>query len=88
VRLVDTYWEPQVDPALDLEEEHRRLKAESEGNEWIYETDDPVEGCRDWDVGWMRIRFYCAMVEPYAVLREDDLWEINYRRPPSVASFG
>ncbi|CEN62390.1 hypothetical protein ASPCAL09025 [Aspergillus calidoustus] len=29
VRLVDTYWEPFVDPALDLEEEHQRLKAES-----------------------------------------------------------
>ncbi|KAL4971275.1 hypothetical protein BDW66DRAFT_155821 [Aspergillus desertorum] len=88
VRLVDTYWEPTVDPALDWEEEHQRLKAESEGYEWIYETDDPIEGCRDWDVGWMSIQFDGAMVGPYADLRHDDQWEIAYSRPPRVTSFG
>ncbi|KAL2837938.1 hypothetical protein BJY01DRAFT_220346 [Aspergillus pseudoustus] len=87
VRLVDTYWEPNVGPALDLEEEYQRLRAESEGNTWIYDTDEPVEGCRDWNVGWMRINFSGAMVDPYAALREDYQWDVVYCRPPSVTSF-
>lgn len=53
----------------------------------LYDGEEPVEGCSDWDVGWMKVQFDSVMLEPYAYLRDDLAWEQYYWRPPSIASF-
>lgn len=53
-----------------------------------YDEDDvehePIEGCTDYDVGWMRIRYNCLMVDWYCRFRGSECWHIEYRRPPEV----
>ncbi|KAL7622002.1 hypothetical protein AAE478_007503 [Parahypoxylon ruwenzoriense] len=45
---------------------------------------EPVEGCTRPDVGWMRVSARSVMVEMYDLLREQNAWYSEYRRPPEV----
>ncbi|KAI5861927.1 hypothetical protein GGS23DRAFT_611079 [Durotheca rogersii] len=45
---------------------------------------EPVEGCTRPDVGWMRVSTRSVMVEMYDLLRDQNAWYSEYRRPPEV----
>jgi hypothetical protein len=78
VRLVAKDWEPGLEEHDDDDDAY---------DDELYDGEEPVEGCSDWDVGWMKVQFNSVMLEPYAYLRDDLAWEQYYRRPPSIASF-
>jgi len=49
------------------------------------EVEEPIEGCRQQDVGWMIVAYQDAMVGMYYYLRDLNDWYHEYRRPPQVA---
>jgi len=49
------------------------------------EVEEPIEGCTQHDVGWMRVAYQDAMVGMYYYLRDLNEWYREYRRPPQVA---
>lgn len=63
------------------EEEYAYFR-EEEGMEDLFdEGEEPLEGCRLYDVGWMKVRL-TSLVPYYS--RVDDLWEELYRLPPAL----
>ena len=61
---------------------------------WYYEEDtspvdddreEPVEGCRMYDLGWMKMRVWEA-VPGFYYGQPDRMWNHNYVRPPDVGS--
>lgn len=59
--------------------------------EWLPETDDPtdegeelVEGCRLYNIGWMKMGFRSICVPAYAYLDNQGLWMTAYKRPLEV----
>jgi len=48
---------------------------------------EPVEGCREEFVGWMRVDYQNVMVGMYMLLRDESAdWYREYQRPPEVAT--
>ena len=47
------------------------------------DDEPPIEGCTLHNVGWMRIPYQYAMTI-YCMMREQDVWYREYRRPPEV----
>jgi hypothetical protein len=49
---------------------------------------EPIDGCTEEDVGWMRITPYMINAGCYDVLTGDEnLWYIFYRRPPMIVKY-
>lgn len=46
------------------------------------EGEEPVEGCRMYDVGWMKMSSGSLHLSAYAFLENADLWSSAYTRPP------
>jgi len=76
VNLVRADWEVP-DPA-DHDPE------ETGFNDPFDEGEDPVEGCRLWDVGWWKVSACGSMLGTYGRLLSKH-WGISYVRPPGVA---
>jgi hypothetical protein len=49
------------------------------------EVEEPIEGCTQHKVGWMRVAYQDVMVGMYYYLRDWNDWYSEYRRPPEVA---
>jgi len=47
--------------------------------------EEPIEGCTEYDVGWMRVSSRAVMVDMYFILREWYRWHCEYCRAPQVA---
>jgi hypothetical protein len=47
------------------------------------ESEEPIEGCTEHDVGWIMV-VYSDVVGMYYHLRDPDAWDHEYRRPPIV----
>ncbi|KAL3456231.1 hypothetical protein BJX64DRAFT_271062 [Aspergillus heterothallicus] len=71
VRLINKEWEP-YDPIV-----YRCGKYVAE------EPQEPLEGCRLQDVGWMKVS-YINIVPLFQYLRWLHVWDLEYRRPPAV----
>lgn len=69
VNLIQADWEPY--DRFDGEEE---LEGEEE----------PIDGCTNYDVGWMRVRYDHVIWLTYQDLRECVRWEDGYIRPPDI----
>jgi hypothetical protein len=54
---------------------------EPDGDSERYRTYEPFEGTTLRDVGFMRIPL-AAVVGMYTLLRDEDLWDTEYVRPP------
>ncbi|RWA12799.1 hypothetical protein EKO27_g2301 [Xylaria grammica] len=80
VALIDSHWQMPNPETFDFE-----------GNGLDPETDDPtdegevpVEGCRLYEVGWMRMGTQSIGVPAYAFLQRPGLFYAAYQRPPDV----
>ncbi len=49
------------------------------------EVEEPIKGCTQHDVGWMRVAYQDAIVGMYYYLHDFNDWYHEYRRPPQVA---
>ena len=49
------------------------------------EVEEPIEGCTQHKVGWVRVAYQDVMVDVYHYLRDWNDWYSEYRRPPQVA---
>ena len=49
------------------------------------EVEEPIEGCTQHKVGWVRVAYQDVMVDVYHYLRDWNDWYSEYRRPPEVA---
>ncbi|OCK72814.1 hypothetical protein K432DRAFT_314760 [Lepidopterella palustris CBS 459.81] len=49
------------------------------------ESEEPIEGCTQHNVGWMMVASREVMVDMYHILREENHWYSEYHRPPQVA---
>jgi hypothetical protein len=49
------------------------------------EVEEPIEGCTQHKVGWMRVAYQGVMVGMYYYLHDWNDWYAEYRRPPEVA---
>ncbi|KAF2996790.1 hypothetical protein E8E13_000202 [Curvularia kusanoi] len=79
VKFVDGNWEPLTESEQD--EEH-------EDDEWGKEVVEPIEGCTEEDVGWMRIAPLMISADFYDVLSGDEnQWITFYERPPSIVAY-
>lgn len=69
VNLIQADWEP-----YDQFEEGEELEEEQE----------PIEGCTNYDVGWMRVRYDYVLWKTYDELRDSVIWHDGYIRPPDI----
>ncbi|KAI1733516.1 hypothetical protein F4680DRAFT_454891 [Xylaria scruposa] len=95
VKLIKGDWEPRdaamqqhkTDPGNAMESlgEHEDNKGES-----IDVEDDEefpaIEGFTEKDVGWMKVQLVGLMPDFYANLRDPNLWNVQYIRPPDIAT--
>jgi hypothetical protein len=72
VNVIDAKWEP-----------YDRFDGEGETREALEDEEEPIEGCTNLNVGWMRVRYDRAVRLTYTDLR--DRWEDWYCRPPEIA---
>jgi hypothetical protein len=79
IKFVDGDWEPS--PAIAKQEEDE----DEFGGEEEFE---PIEGCTEKNVGWMRILPIMINAEFYNVLDScDDQWPTFYQRPPTIVEW-
>ncbi len=79
IDIVDATWQSHAeyaDPNPDPEDE------EFDQPDLSYE---PIEGCREEDVGWMRLPAKRVGAQMYSVLVGHDAWYFYYERPPEIA---
>ncbi|GKZ24255.1 hypothetical protein AbraCBS73388_011059 [Aspergillus brasiliensis] len=75
VRLVNAEWKPEE---LDEEELAERGGPPPE--------EEPLEGCTEEDVGWMKVRWRGSQVPGYEQLGDSFMWDLYYSRPPVIQS--
>lgn len=46
---------------------------------------EPIEGCREEDVGWMKVATRSICTELYSLLDDPEMWRVIYKRPPEMA---
>ncbi|WPB02564.1 uncharacterized protein RHO25_007200 [Cercospora beticola] len=80
VRVVQTYYLDEPRPlhyeGPDAEEEMAVLES----------AEEPVEGIRRYEVGWMKYRALYLM-DLYTRLHDTCSWDIEYKRPPELAPY-
>ena len=74
----------KADWALPSGEEAEERRREFEIEDPCDEGEEPVEDCRMYDVGWMKVSIDSLMPGMYAML-QSGAWDENYVRPPDVA---
>ena len=82
VNLIDANWEMP-----DAGERAAQLRIDDpEEDDPLDDGEEPIDGCKLYDVGWMKVSVIGLMPGGYAKLRMR-LWEENYVRPPALAEF-
>jgi hypothetical protein len=78
VKFIDGSWEPLAESQQEEEED----------DGWEKEVLEPIEGCTEEDVGWMRIMPLMIDADFYEVLSGDEnAWITFYERPPSIVKY-
>jgi hypothetical protein len=72
VRLVYAEWELEVPDEEDI------------ANGDVDEPEEPLEGCTQHDVGWMRLCWRSVELPGFQKMLEWDDWEAYYARPPEI----
>lgn len=75
VRLVNGEWEPEELSEDELEENNGSLPEE-----------EPLEGCTQHDVGWMKVLYRDVEAQGFVNLSDPFGWENYYSRPPEIQS--
>lgn len=83
VKIVKGDWEPLSAIGATTQQDRMEEDAEFEGEKDVYE---PIEGCTEKDVGWMRIAPDMINTEFYNALDGyEQAWEdMFYQRPPNI----
>jgi hypothetical protein len=74
----------QADWAVPDEEEQEKIRQEFQTDDALEEGEEPIEGCRMYDVGWLKIHLGAVMPSAYAKLHGGD-WDLSYARPPDIS---
>ena len=81
--VLDAEWEPPTQQP----ETNDSVTDQNDGEDEVYDPvddgEEPVDGCKLYNVGWMRIESTCLMPTAYAMFNIG-AWHINYQRPPTV----
>lgn len=51
------------------------------------DLEEPIEGCTQEYVGWMKLHFDLVIPQQYAVFKNPSCFEIGYKRPPAVTRY-
>lgn len=82
VKILDAWYEEEVyqcdDEEIPDDVERARENSEQEGHE-------AIDGCRRWNVGWMKVAASNLVSRAYHCLN-DGGWYAYYVRPPAVRS--
>lgn len=55
-----------------------------DGEDVLEAEEEPIDGCTNFDVGWMRVRYDHVVWLTYEEFREGLMWEDGYVRPPNI----
>ncbi|KAE8158925.1 hypothetical protein BDV40DRAFT_291411 [Aspergillus tamarii] len=80
VRLVNGFWEPEV-----LDED--KLTVFGVSSQLELEQEDPLEGCTQEDIGWMKVRYNDAQIWGYLNMCDGCDWSTYYQRPPLIQKY-
>lgn len=80
VNLINSYW-AMPDPETYDFEGNGKVRGEDDPTD---EGEEPVEGCRLWDVGWMKADIFDLVPGKYATLLQPGRYYTCYKRPPVV----
>ncbi|KAI6900566.1 hypothetical protein KC316_g3186 [Hortaea werneckii] len=75
VHFIDTMWTADMDDVNSDTEEFDMPVLDFE----------PIEGCREEDVGWMVVATRSICTELYSLLDDAEMWRVIYPRPPEMA---
>ncbi|KAI7231022.1 hypothetical protein KC330_g6631 [Hortaea werneckii] len=75
VHFIDTLWKAQMNDVDSDTEEFDMPDLDFE----------PIEGCREEDVGWMKVATRSICTELYSLLDNPEMWRIIYKRSPEMA---
>lgn len=76
VKFVDAGWRPMAETCPDMEESERD------------ESYEEIDGCREENVGWMKISPYMINTDFYdAWCGVVDIWHVFYKRPPKTVNW-
>ena len=78
VNLIRAEWE-----LPDPKERAKLLQMDAEAEDPLDEDEEPLEGCKIYDVGWMKANITVFDVGAQSYLN-DTLWDVNYVRPPGI----
>lgn len=73
VRMVNAEWKPEV------------LDEEDIANGDVPPPEEPLEGCTEKDVGWMKVCWGYVELPGFHKIRDWEDWEAYYTRPPEIA---
>lgn len=72
VRVVYAKWKPEIPNEEDI------------ANGDVSEPEEPIEGCTQNDVGWMKMCWRWVELPGFYKMRDWDDWEAYYVRPPEI----
>jgi hypothetical protein len=75
VHFIDTMWTAEMDCVDSDTEEYDMPSLDFE----------PIEGCREEGVGWMKVATTSICIELYSLLDDPEMWVVVYKRPPEMA---
>jgi hypothetical protein len=79
IRIVNAEWKWTLVPP----EEDSMIEVGDEIDD--PEEFEPLEGCTEYDVGWMNMRWRVVALPGFWKLRENDDWQTYYLRSPDIA---
>jgi hypothetical protein len=75
VHFIDTMWTADMDD----------VDSDTEDFDMPDLNFEPVEGCREGNVGWMKVATGSISTELYSLLDDPEMWRVIYKRPPEMA---
>lgn len=75
VRMLHAEWGPEQIDEDDI----------ANGN--INNPEESLEGCPEYDVGWMKLYWQVAQLPAFPKLRDIDDWQAHYTRSPEIGDF-
>jgi hypothetical protein len=86
LKIVNSSWEPI--PAVTVVKVEQA--DEQDDDDWWNQEEllDPIDGCTEDDVGWMRIEPFMIKAYFYETLESsDESWNLFYKRPPRILRY-
>lgn len=82
VKVVKKAW--TQDPEREADSEDDDGNENEDEDDAASEPDEPIEGVKQYDVGWVKVPFSGVMTEWYEYSAERNEWARTYERPPKM----